>query len=431
MTATPIDPLKPEATVSLKTAEWLNDKRLQQLMQVVAGSDEEIRVVGGAIRNALMGYPVADVDLATTALPEIVIDRTRAAGLKPIPTGIDHGTITVVVAGKPYEVTTLREDVATDGRRAKVKFGRDWTADAARRDFTVNALYADALGNIVDFVDGIADCRARRIRFIGAPETRIREDYLRILRLFRFHAAYGDGLIDAPGLDAAVHLRDGILTLSSERIGQEMLKLVSARHAPDVLRVMQETGILSLALGTDAIDLERFARIHALATASRAADPEDLIGNPVAIQLASLAANGIKGCEQFVKRLRLSNAMRDRMTSAWAVSTLVKPDIDDRYARALIFRLGKQAYCDAMLLAAGTPGFDWPIERVGDLLRLGYAFAPPKLPINGHDLLALGIAGQSIGTTLATLTDIWIASDFTLTKNDLLAQVMQSKTESN
>ena len=178
-------------------ADWLNGPDLQKLLTILSADGEQARVAGGAVRNALLGEPVADVDIATTALPKETMRRAEAAGFKAIPTGIEHGTVTVVAHGKGYEVTTLRADIETDGRRAKVSFGRDWQADAERRDFTINALYAEADGTVVDLVGGIADLKTRRLRFIGDAETRIREDHLRILRFFRFFAWFGDGRPDA------------------------------------------------------------------------------------------------------------------------------------------------------------------------------------------------------------------------------------------
>jgi tRNA nucleotidyltransferase/poly(A) polymerase len=365
----------PDTPVSLKGADWLADERLQQLMRVIAGTDEDIRIVGGAVRNWLMRREVADIDLATTASPQIVTARARQAGMKPVATGIDHGTVTVVVDGTPFEVTTLREDVATDGRHAAVEFGRDWATDARRRDFTVNALYATADGDVVDLIGGIADCMARRIRFIGDPDARIREDYLRILRLFRFHATFSDGPIDPDGLAASIRLRDGLRTLSAERIGHETLKLVMADHAPDVLEVMHDTGILSLVLGTERIDLNRFRHLHAaiasLKTRLDASLPSDL----ATLSLASLSADGAAGCELFSKRLRLSNAARNRMVAAWTATRHIASDLSERDARATIARVGGGSYGDSVLLAASTPDQNWPITHIADLLRLGEVFA--------------------------------------------------------
>ena len=212
-------------------AAWLREARLSHLLAVLDGAGEESRVVGGAVRNALLAEPIGEIDVATTALPAEVIRRAQAAGFKAVPTGIEHGTITVVVHGQPFEVTTLREDVETFGRHAKVAFGRDWKRDAERRDFTMNALSAARDGAVYDYVGGLADVAARRVRFIGDAAARIAEDYLRILRFFRFHAAYGEGQPDAAALHACIEARQGLQSLSRERVRMELLKLLVARRA--------------------------------------------------------------------------------------------------------------------------------------------------------------------------------------------------------
>ena len=230
-------------------AALLREPKLARALAMLNGDGEETRVVGGAVRNAWLDEPVADVDLATTATPDEVTRRARAAGAKVVPTGYEHGTVTVIIDGRPFEVTTLREDVETDGRRAVVRFGRDFAADARRRDFTVNALFLDVHGAVHDDVNGLADLAVRRVRFIGEARQRIREDYLRILRLFRFHAAYGAGEIDGEAFAAAVAERAGLATLSRERVRSEVLKLLVARRAGEAARVFSESGLLGPLLG--------------------------------------------------------------------------------------------------------------------------------------------------------------------------------------
>ena len=226
-------------------APWLFEGPLLRLLDVLNADGEEARAVGGAVRNALMNLPVGEVDVATTATPDAVSQRVKAAGMHAVPTGIEHGTVTVVIGEKPFEVTTLRQDVETDGRHAVVKFGRDWKADAERRDFTINALSADRTGQVFDFTGGVADIEAKRVRFIGDPATRIAEDYLRILRFFRFHAAYGEGVPDAAGLAACIRARAGLAQLSRERVRAELMKLLVAQHATPTLATMSESGILT------------------------------------------------------------------------------------------------------------------------------------------------------------------------------------------
>ena len=236
-------------TPRLDHAEWLREGALARLLTVLDSDGEEARVVGGAVRNALLGEPIGEIDVATTALPAEVTRRAQAQGFKAVPTGIEHGTVTVVIDGRPFEVTTLREDVETFGRKARVSFGRDWKKDAERRDFTINALSVTRAGAVHDYTGGLDDLDKRRIRFIGDPAARIAEDYLRILRFFRFHAHYGDGLPDHDGLAACISARAGLATLSRERVRAELLKLLLGRHAVPVLAVMSECGLLIDVLG--------------------------------------------------------------------------------------------------------------------------------------------------------------------------------------
>src|SRR5215813_8539851 len=234
----------------LSDVAWLTSGGLPQLLAVLDRDGEEARAVGGAVRNALLGVPVLEVDVATTAVPQEVVRRVTAAGFKAVPTGIEHGTVTVVVDKHPFEVTTLRKDVETYGRRAKVEFGRDWIADAERRDFTINALSATRDGSIYDYTGGLEDLDQRRVRFIGDPGKRIAEDYLRILRFFRFHAAYGTSEHpDAEGLAACIAGREGLDQLSRERVRMEMLKLVVAPHAVPTLIAMADSALLLRVLG--------------------------------------------------------------------------------------------------------------------------------------------------------------------------------------
>src|SRR5579872_2206814 len=230
-------------------APWLKSGPAARVLGLLDGNGEEARVVGGAVRNALLKIPVGDIDIATTALPEEVIRRAKAAGIKSVPTGIEHGTVTLVADGHPFEVTTLREDTETFGRKAKVAFGRDWVRDAERRDFTINGLSVDASGVVHDHVGGLADIEARRVRFIGDPMRRIAEDYLRILRFFRIHAAFGAGEPDREGYLACIRARAGLATLSAERVRMEMVKLMVAEGALGAITAMADSGLLLLIFG--------------------------------------------------------------------------------------------------------------------------------------------------------------------------------------
>src|SRR5262249_47317491 len=248
------------ATMRLTNSSWLRAPALARALSILNSGGEEARVVGGAARNALMGLPLSDIDIATTALPDEVVRRAAAAGLRAVPTGIDHGTVTLLVDGVPFEVTTLRQDVETFGRKAKVSFGRDWKVDAERRDFTMNALSISADGVVHDYVDGLADLEAHRVRFIGDPARRIAEDYLRILRFFRFQASYAHGAPDAAGLHACIVARDGLRGLSRERVRAELMKLLVAPFAVPTLVVMAEAGFAERLLGGVAL-LASFANM--------------------------------------------------------------------------------------------------------------------------------------------------------------------------
>ena len=286
------------------TRALLADPGLARVLVLLNGDGEEARVVGGAVRNALMGRPHTDHDVTTTAVPEVVIARARAAGLRTVPTGIAHGTVTVLVEGRPFEVTTLREDVETDGRHAVIRFGRDFAQDAMRRDFTINALSVDVDGRIHDYTGGLDDLAAERVRFIGDPATRIREDYLRTLRFFRFSAEYAVGDLDAAGLAATVAQRDGLARLSRERVRQELLKLVVARRASEATAAMSEAGLLGplLAGVAQPFRLARLARIA-----------------PETGAIPRLAALGVivrEDAERLRERLKLSNAEAARLATA-------------------------------------------------------------------------------------------------------------------
>src|SRR5580692_10298104 len=284
----------------LDNAHWLKSGAIARVLALLDGEAEEARVVGGAVRNALLKLPIGEIDIATTALPAEVIRRAKAAGIKSVPTGIEHGTVTLVVDGQPFEVTTLREDVETFGRKAKVAFGRDWVRDAQRRDFTINGLSVDAGGVVHDHVGGLDDLAARRVRFIGDPDARIAEDYLRILRFFRIHAAYGAGEPDRAGYLACIAGRAGLAGLSAERVRMEMLKLMIAPGAAAAIVAMADGGLLLPILGGIAYT----GPFAAMAAAER------LLGmQPYAVRrLGVLAVAVTEDARRVAMRMRLSNA---------------------------------------------------------------------------------------------------------------------------
>jgi poly(A) polymerase len=388
-------------------ASWLRNGALARLLDALDCNGEEARVVGGAVRNLLIGAPLGDIDIATTAEPAEVVRRAEAAGFKAIPTGIEHGTVTVVVDGRPFEVTTLREDVETFGRHATVAFGRDWKRDAERRDFTMNALSLSRDGTVHDYVGGLADLDARRVRFIGEAGKRIAEDYLRILRFFRFHAAYGHGgLPDPEGLAACIAGRAGLETLSRERIRMEMLRLMVAPHAVPTLAVMAETGLLEAVLGGVPL-LASFSNMMKLEI--------ELSLEPDAVRrLGALAVNIAEDAERLRERLRLANSEYERLASMaddWREISIATTEGE---ARALLYRLGPQKYGDRVLLAWSRAWEDSVAnEPWRQLATLAARWSVPVFPLKAADLIARGVAkGPALGEALHAAEEAWIAADF-------------------
>ncbi|WP_100964144.1 CCA tRNA nucleotidyltransferase [Bosea sp. FBZP-16] len=365
------------------------------LLSALNRDGEEARIVGGAVRNALLGEPVADIDVATTWLPDETMRRVRAAGFKAVPTGVEHGTVTVVIDGTPFEVTTLRRDVETDGRHAVVAFGSDFREDALRRDFTINALGLDAAGGLHDYADGLADLAVRRVRFIGAAGERIAEDYLRILRFFRFHARYGVGEPDRTALAACVAGRGGLEGLSRERVWAELRKLLTAPRAAETLQAMAGAGLLMPVVG----GVPRLARFAAIADGPGA-------GVYPAFRLAALAVAVGEDALRLRERLRLSNAEFERVSGiAAALEGLSGREALPQIAtlRRLAHRLGTDAVAGGLVLL-GTQGGAVEVQGViADLAR-----TPPFLP-TGKDVLALGVgAGPKVGQVLEAAREAWI-----------------------
>ncbi len=354
-----------------------------------------LRFVGGAVRNSVLGVPVGDLDAATPLEPADVIDRLRAAGIRTIPTGLAHGTVSALVADETIEITTLRRDVETDGRHARVEFTDDWAADAARRDFTMNALYLGLDGRLYDPLGGYADCVAGRVRFIGEPGTRLEEDALRLLRFYRMHAYYGRGPLDAAGRAACRAHAGSLGRLSGERIRTELLKLLLADHPVPVVEMVAADGIWR-ALFEDDADL---ARLHGLMILDAPAD--------ALLRLAALLTP--RDARDAAIRLRLSARERERLIAATSGQPPVGLDGDARSHRRLIYRLGSEAYRDRLLLAAAGSSF----TGVRVLLEQLSAWQPPRLPVDGTDLGRLGVApGPALGSLLKRLDSWWVAHDF-------------------
>lgn len=385
--------------------KWMHDPATLAVMEALG----DARFVGGAVRNALLGEAVSDIDIATPLIPREVIRRLRDVGIKTVPTGLMHGTITAVVGGKAFEVTTLRRDVHSDGRHATVAFGQSWETDAQRRDFTINAVSATLDGQVFDYVGGLADLAVRRLRFIGDPAERIAEDVLRILRLFRFCAWYGS-VVDEGAFQAAADARKNLHHLSGERIAKEMLKLLAAKNPVSTLQTMCDSGILTeISLG--GADMQRLAGLVSIERRN------GLAIDPV-LRLAAL-----RPAPGLATRWKLPTASRSRLETLRA-SSPVLATMTHRQARRLLYQWGQPRFRDRLLLSwaeDGNPGRDglwWALLEVSEF------FAPPDFPLSGRDALAAGLtAGPAIGQALREVEDWWIEHDFMPGAQELLDQL--------
>jgi poly(A) polymerase len=397
----------------LLDAPWLTSGAVTRVLELLDGNGEEARVVGGAVRNALLNVAIGDVDIATTAPPDEVVRRAKAAGIKSVPTGIEHGTVTLVLDAHPFEVTTLREDTETFGRRAKVAFGRDWVGDAHRRDFTINALSVGADGVVHDYVGGLEDLAARRVRFIGEAELRIAEDYLRVLRFFRIHAAFGAGEVDRAGYLACIGARAGLATLSAERVRMELLKLLVADGAVGAVVAMADGGLLLSTLGGVGYTGPFAAMIAAERLLGLKPDPMR--------RLAALAVAVTEDARRLASRLRLTNAETKALDSMghrwWRLAGM-----DEARARRRLYRLGEDRYRDRLLLAWARAGSDADPAPWRELALLPQRWSAPKFPLKAADFIARGIAeGPALGHVLTLAEDAWLAADFPLDEPTLSA----------
>jgi poly(A) polymerase len=374
--------------------DWLDHPGTQALCAALEAAGHKALFVGGCVRNALMQVPVADIDLATNATPQAVTSVSEAAGFKVVPTGIDHGTVTVVASGRPHEVTTFRRDVETDGRRAVVAYSTLIEEDAQRRDFTINAIYADRRGSVIDPLQGLPDVQARRVRFVGDPETRIREDYLRILRFFRFHAAYGNptGGIDAEGLAACAALAEGLEGISKERITAELRKLLLAPDPAPAVAAMAQSGVLTRILpGADPRTLASLVHLE--------------VGSDIRWERRLALLVG----EEWEDKLRLSRAELRRIQ-------ILRTEAASTHSVAVLaslhgFRLGRDAALvrAALLGTSLAEGWEDEVERGCETL----------FPVTAFDLMP-DFQGEALGARLKALHERWLASDLTLSREDLL-----------
>lgn len=396
---------------TLPPQDWLVAKDTRAVIAALTARGARVRFVGGCVRDAILDRRVQDIDIATPDIPETVVALLTGAGFKAIPTGIEHGTVTAVAFGRPFEVTTLRRDVRNLGRKAVVAFTGDWAADAERRDFTVNAIYCDPDGALYDPTGGVADLHAGRVRFVGDPSRRIEEDYLRVLRFFRFYAHYGRPPIDPDALVACGRHAKGLAILSAERIAHEVLRLLAAPDPAAALRLMDEVGVLAEVL-PGATDFDRVAALTRI-------DGGDVV--PVRRLAAALSAVPAEA-GGLAERLKLSSHDRDRLTAA--VQQTVPANVSSADARHLVYRLGHEAFADQVFLRwaeadgrAGDARFAAPLAVAG-------SWQKPALPVTGEDVMTFGVPkGPLVGKLLRAVEDWWIVGDFAAGRDEMMAKL--------
>jgi poly(A) polymerase len=392
----------------LQEQGWMKDPATLEVMAVLRGEGGEARFVGGCVRDALLGRAIVDIDIATPLKPAEVMRRLEAAGIKAVPIGLTHGTVTAVIPPRSFEITTLRRDVETFGRHARVAFTADWAEDARRRDFTMNALFLDSAGQIFDYVGGMADLAAGHVRFVGDAATRIREDVLRLLRFYRFHANYGKAAADAEARAAARALAHLLPKLSGERVAAELFKLLAAPDPVPTLRLMEEDGVLQVLLPMPLLP-DRLAQLLAIAPASDAL-----------LRLGALVELDAAGAAALAQRLKLANALRDRLTAFAAPPWPIDLGADSTARRRALYHLGADLYRDLVLLAAAGQG----VKPDAALLAAAAAWRPIALPVQGRDLRSRGVpAGPEMGRLLAELEAWWEAGDFRAGRDACLAEL--------
>jgi len=372
---------------------WMVEPATRAVLEAFSARGVDARFVGGSVRDAILGRPIGDIDIATPAPPEQVIEILEETGIKVVPTGLAHGTVTAVVPPRHFEITTLRRDVETFGRRARVAFDADWAADAARRDFTINAIFLSPNGTIDDPVGGLCDLRARRVRFVGDPATRIAEDLLRILRYYRFEARFGSGTGDLQARAASRNAAHLLPTLSGERVARELVRLLETPDPIAVLQMMREDGVLAVVL-PEASRLDRLRRLIGIELETGAL-----------LRLAALIEVDADGAAAVARRLRFSNAWRDRLrglSPPWPVDRRG----DTKVQRRTLYRLGVERYREIVQLMAAQG--ELSPSRLAGLLEIARAWTPPLFPVTGRDVTALGVPpGERVGRLLAAVRDWW------------------------
>ncbi len=397
---------------------WMAAPALRAVMAALAARGGTARYVGGCVRNALLGREVKEIDIASADAPTAVIELLAAAGIKAIPTGIEHGTITAVAHGVPFEITTLRRDVETMGRKAVVAFTDDWAADAARRDFTMNAIYCDADGTLYDPTDGLADARAGRVRFVGAAEQRIQEDYLRILRFFRIYAHYGRPPADVAALRACRQHAKGLAILSVERIAHELLRLLAAPDPATVLTLMSEYEVLAQVL-PEATDIDR---LRALARVD-GADPLPLR------RLAAVLGLDVAKAERVATRLKLSSRARARLAAAASGAFGQEPNAATQ--RNNLYLFGAESFIDQVYLRWAEAGGRPAQAAFAALIEDARSYVRPVFPLTGDDVLALGVErGPRVGELLGLVERWWVEGGFAASRPECVARLRAlTKTE--
>lgn len=398
-------PTTKSEVVSISPQPWLSAPDTQKLIAALTAKGADVRFVGGCVRNAIIHEPVTDIDVATPDEPDIVIKLLEGAGLKAVPTGIEHGTITAVVDGKGFEVTTLRKDISTDGRHADVSFTEEWKEDAARRDLTINAIYAKPNGHLYDPFGGVADIQQGKVRFIGNARDRIQEDYLRILRYFRFLSYYGKGDADQGALKAIEQHTDGLQKLSAERVRSEFLKLLSASDPVPALKIMSAIGVLSAIL-PEAAGFDRLERLVDI-------ESNQLFVSDALRRLGALLQLDAAGTRALGERFRLSNLETSRLLELQTNETKIVCYLSIREVRRALYRLGPETFKDLVLMhwAADpkqTNGIQWRA-----LLAMADSWVRPTLPLSGRDVMNAGVPeGPAIGEVIKEVEEWWIDSDF-------------------
>ena len=407
--------MKPVEAIS--PTDWMSDEPTRRVLAALQASGQPARFVGGCVRDAVVGRLATDIDIATPLPPDQVIAALEKAGLKAIPTGIEHGTVTAVAQGFAYEVTTLRHDVETDGRHAVVAFTDRWEEDAARRDFTMNALYADADGTLYDPTGGLSDLREGWVRFIGNPAARIAEDALRILRFFRFYAWYGIGQPDAAAIAACSSAKDDLTSLSAERVWHELGRILAAPEPAGVLSLLGSSGILQVVL-PEATRLEA-VQLLALLEASADIEPDPILRLAAAVAVPAGEASAM--VKALADRLKLSGAERKKLATLLDPAIAIEPEMDDKAVRRALYRLGLQGFMDRVFLAWASLG---PNADFRPQLRLAGRSEVPVFPLRGADALEIGVpAGKRVGELLKAVEDWWIDGDFQARRDACLARL--------